>query len=140
MESEHSHTRGWLVRAALLLQLKLLFGGLRDFALSPLTLGAAALDFVLSSQQSPRYFPMILRWGERSDDWIDLWSGARDPQAPSRENVDVLLTRIEQVVRDPKNGARRARVLKRWAERQLTKARRRAPDVPPGDDSNPPRQ
>ena len=36
------------------------------------------------------------------------------------------LSRVEEVVRDPQTGARRARVLKRWAERQMARARKRA--------------
>ena len=45
---------------------------------------------------------------------------------PSRESVDALLFRVEEVVRDPQTGARRARVLRRWAERQIARARQRA--------------
>src|SRR5690606_32834271 len=106
-------------REVLLLQAKLLLDAARDVALSPLTLAAATLDFVLLKQQAPRYFRGVLRLGERSDEWIDLWSAARGPQAPPRENVEALLSRVEQVVRDPRSGTRRARVLKRWAERQV---------------------
>jgi hypothetical protein len=39
-----------------------------------------------------------------------------------------------RVVRDPKVGAYRARVLKRWAERQMSRARQRVKtDSPAGD-------
>ena len=40
---------------------------------------------------------------------------------------------VEDIVRDPQSGARRARVLKRWANRQLIRARRAAESrgVPP---------
>jgi hypothetical protein len=67
----------------------------------------------------------MLRLGERSDEWIDLWAAARNAKAPRRENVDALLARVEEVVNDPQTGARRARVLKRWAERQMRRARER---------------
>ena len=117
--------RKTLVRNVLLLQLKLLLDALRDLALSPLTLAAAAVDFVLAGHQPPRYFRGVLKLGERSEEWIDLWSAARDPGAPERANVDALLVRVEEIVSDPKVGARRARVLKRWAERQVTRARQR---------------
>ena len=134
MNPDASHTPHSLVRAVLLLQLKLLLGALRDLVLSPLTLAAAALDFVLSGHQSPRWFRFVLRLGERSDEWIDLWSGAHDAPSPQRENVDALLARVEEVVRDPQTGARRARVLKRWAERQVSRARRRIErETPPLD-------
>jgi len=58
---------------------------------------------------------------------MDLWAATYDHHAQP-ENVDAVLAQLEQAVRDPASGARRARVLKRWAERQLR--RRRAP--PPG--------
>lgn len=54
-----------------------------------------------------------------------MWFGARDEQLPQRANVDALPARVEDVVRDPTTGARRARVLKRWAERQVAHARQR---------------
>jgi hypothetical protein len=63
--------------------------------------------------------------GERSEQWIDTWSAARGEHEPPRENVESLLLRVEEVVRDPQMGARRARVLKRWAERQVARARQR---------------
>jgi hypothetical protein len=113
-----------LLRNVLLLQLKLLLGALRDFVLSPLSLGAAAFDFMLSKNQPPRYLKMVLRLGERSDEWIDLWSGARDETDP-RPNVDALMARVEEVLRDPESGVRRTRVLKRWAQRQVSRARQR---------------
>ena len=125
MNPEPARTPRSLAKDVFLLQVKLLLDAGRDLILSPVTLAAALLDFALSGRQTPRYFRMVLRLGERSDDWIDLWSGARDPQSPQRENVDALLARVEEVVRDPQTGARRARVLKRWAERQVARARQR---------------
>lgn len=115
-----------LVRTVALLQFKLLLGAARDLALSPLTLVAALIDLAFLKEHEPRYLKIVLRWGERFDEWIDIWSGARAEGEPSRENVDVLLARIEEAVRDPKTGARRARVLKRWAERQAVRAQQRA--------------
>ena len=123
-----------LARDVLLLQVKLLLDALRDVVLSPLTLAAAAIDLALSRWQSPRYFRAVLRLGQRSDDWIDLWAAIRGARATDRPNVDLLLARVEEVVSDPKAGARRARVLKRWAERELARARRRvAGDAGPRD-------
>jgi hypothetical protein len=55
-----------------------------------------------------------------------VWSGGRHAEAPKRENVDALITRVEEVIRDPQVGARQARVLKRWAERQMARAKQRA--------------
>ena len=126
MNHEPTHMVGRLIRTVALLLLKLLLGAARDLVLIPLALAAALLDLVLLKQHEPRFFRDILQLGEHTDRWIDMWSGARGEQSPQRENVDALLARVEEVVRDPQTGARRARVLKRWAERQLARARQRA--------------
>jgi hypothetical protein len=128
-EEANSETRT-LVRDVLVLQLKLFIEAARDIALSPVTLGAAALDLVLSKQQPPRYFRQVVELGKRSDEWIDLWCAARDPAQPAGP-VDSVLNSVEEVLRDPKAGAHRARVLKRWAERQVSRARRRIEQSPP---------
>ena len=126
MNTESTNNAGTLVRAVAMLQLKLLLDTLRDLALSPLALAAALVDLAMLKQQRPRYFRAVLRFGARSDRWIDVWSGGEEEHVPSRESVDALLFRVEEVVRDPQTGARRARVLKRWAERQIARARQRA--------------
>jgi hypothetical protein len=121
-----SATRKQLIRDVLVLQVKLLLGAARDLALTPVTLTAAAIDLILSRRQPPRYFHWILRLGERSERWIDTWSAGRHgDEEPQRGSVDSLLNSVEEIVRDPKVGAYRARVLKRWAERQVSRARAR---------------
>ena len=126
MNAEYKQAAMPLIRSVALLQLKLLLGAARDLALSPLTLAAACLDLVRLKSHKPEYFRRVMQLGERSEAWIDLWSGARDGEAPPRGNVDALLATVEEVVRDPQTGARRARVLKRWAERQVARAKQRA--------------
>ena len=126
MNPEQKRTAGALVRAVVLLQLKLLLNAARDLVLIPLALIAAGADLVLLKTDEPRFFRAVLRLGELSDRWIDVWSGGREAHEDPRENVDALLARVEDVVRDPQAGARRARVLKRWAERQVSRARQRA--------------
>ena len=142
MDADHKSIRRRLVRDVLLVQVKLLLGAARDLALTPVSLVAAAVDFVRAGHEPPRWLPLVLRLGEHSDQWIDLWAAGRHADEPPRENVDALLSRIENVVRDPKEGTRRARVLKRWAERQVSRARQRMaatgsgtgqPDVPAPD-------
>jgi hypothetical protein len=126
MEQEHKRTATTLIKSVAILQLKVLLGAARDLALSPIALVAAFFDLVLMSQQEPRFFGMVLRFGEKSDRWIDVWSAGRMPGETQHENVDALIARVEDVVRDPEMGARQARVLRRWAERQMKRAKRRA--------------
>ncbi len=117
-------TRRSLIRDMAYFQFKLLLDALRDLVLSPLSLAAGAIDLLLSGFQPPRYFHAVLRLGERSEEWIDLWSAGRSARSSQHSNVDALLAHVEAVVSDPKAGARRARVLKRWAEQQAARARR----------------
>lgn len=126
MNDDHKRTATALIKAVALLQLKVLLGAARDLVLGPVALVAALADLILLQRQEPRLFRAVLRFGERSDAWIDVWSAGRYPGESPRENVEALLERVEEVVRDPQTGARRARVLKRWAERQITRARQRA--------------
>jgi hypothetical protein len=137
MNSDESEQRRALAKAVALLQFKLLLDALRDLALAPLALIAAAVDFVLIPRQPPRWFRAVLRIGEHSDRVIDVWSGGRD-DTPAHTNVDTLLAHIEQAVRDPQTGARRARILKRWAERQITRGARGAMRPSLGSDRDKP--
>jgi hypothetical protein len=116
-----------LIRAVIVLQLKLLLGAGRDLVLMPIALVAAALDLVRLKQQGESlHFRQVLMIGEKTDRWIDVWYANHDQQAEPRENVDALLVRVEEVVRNRDEGARQARVLKRWAERQIQRAKQHA--------------
>jgi hypothetical protein len=124
-DSEQKRSASALIKSVAILQLKLLLDAARDLALAPTAIAAALLDLLLIKHQAPRFFRNVLRIGEHSDRWIDVWSGGRDADEPHRENVDALISRVEEIVRDPEIGARRARVLRRWAERQVSRARQR---------------
>ena len=111
-------------------QIKLWLEALRDVVLIPATLIAAALDLALSRQQKPRYFRDLIEMGRRSDEWIDPWAKVASEVRPT--NADAVLDQIETLLRDPKSGSRRARVLMRWAERSLKRQQRTPRDsIPP---------
>lgn len=126
MEEQHKRTATALIKSVAILQAKVLLGAARDLALGPTALVAALVDLVLLKEQEPRFYRTVLRFGEKSDRWIDVWSGGRHPDEDPHENVDALIARVEDVVRDPERGARQARVLRRWADRQVRRAKRRA--------------
>jgi hypothetical protein len=138
MDEEHKETAAALVKSVVLLQVKLLLEAARDLALVPVALAAAFVDLMLIKHQEPRFFRGVLRLGEHSEGWIDTWSTGQPPGEPRRENVETLIARVEEVVRDPKVGARRARVLRRWAERQLARAQQRAAGSITARDAAPP--
>ena len=120
--------RWQLVRDALAFQLKVLLDALRDLVLSPLSLLAALLDLLLAGSRKPAYFYAVLRLGQRSEHWIDLWSaGARGDAGAAEDpamNVDGLLARVETLLRDPAAGKKNALVLKRWARMRLNRSSR----------------
>lgn len=70
------------LRDVLVFQLKLLVDNLRDFALMPISLGAALVDLVSRGEREGALFYRVLRWGAHSEKIIDVYS-AIDP--PSRE-------------------------------------------------------
>jgi hypothetical protein len=110
-----------LLRDVAHFQLKLWLEALRDVALIPATLIAAAFDLVLSKQQKPRFFQSLIELGRRSDEWIDPWAKVGPEVKP--ENADALLVQVEHLLRDPRSGTRRAKVLLRWAERSVRRQR-----------------
>lgn len=126
--NDETKRKAWpLIRAVAILQFKLLLGAGRDLVLIPIALAAALWDLIaLKKQREPRHFRQVLTIGEKSDRWIDVWYANHDQQAEPRENVDALLVRVEEVVRDREQGMRQARVLKRWAERQIQRAQQRS--------------
>lgn len=125
------------MRDVLGFQLKLALEAARDIALIPVTLVAAALDLLMMKKQAPQYFRSMLVLGRRSDDWIDLWATG-DTADARPANVDALLAQIEQVVRDPRGGQRKARVLMRWAEMNRARQRRNQGGAAPSLPSEPP--
>ncbi len=121
--SMSNHRRGFsLARDLLGFQLKLLLEALRDVVMIPLALVAAGIDILLLSRQEPRYFRALVDYDQRNAASLDRWASAYDRHAQP-ENVDAILSQLEAAIRDPRAGARRARVLKRWAERQLRRRR-----------------
>ena len=117
---------GPLIRAVVTLQFKLLLGAMRDLILMPIAMAAALLDWLRLKNHEPHYFRQVMTLGEHSDRWIDVWYANHDQKAEPRGNVDALLINLEEALRDRELGARRARVLKRWAERQIQRAKQRA--------------
>lgn len=100
MRNAPAPSRGALVRDVLIFQLKLSLDGLKDLVLSPVSLGAAAFDFVFRT----RMFYRVLRTGERFDLWLNLFSAAEDASrardglfAASHAGDPTLLGQLEQL-------------------------------------------
>lgn len=54
-------------------QLKLLADALRDFAMSPLSVMCFILDLILVSEEGNSFYERLMRFGQKSDRWINLF-------------------------------------------------------------------
>lgn len=94
MDDQREPTDGrWgLLRDVAKFQLKLLMDGLRDVLMSPVSLVAAAAGLLLEPRHPRRYFERALSFGRRTEEWINLFDHAREPD---EAGVDELFRRLE---------------------------------------------
>lgn len=76
-------------------QLKLLFDGVRDLVLSPVSIGVVVIGWLLGREQ--QYFDALMRLGERTDAWLNLFE-TRQLQDVRMMNADELLDDAFRVV------------------------------------------
>jgi hypothetical protein len=90
------------LRDVAVFQLKMVVDNLRDFALIPISLGAALIDLIFKSD----LFYGVLRWGAESEKIIDVYSPLErrgsSPEAPDAGRpvftIDAVVARLESVV------------------------------------------
>jgi len=90
-----------LIRDALVFQLKLAVDGLRDLIMMPVSIGVAVLDLLGAGPRAGRQFYDLLRFGRKTDEWIDLLGAAeRVELVPARRGpgIDSLVERMERLV------------------------------------------
>ncbi|MDQ3118795.1 MAG: hypothetical protein M3Q89_04395 [Verrucomicrobiota bacterium] len=84
-------------------QVKLLVDNLRDFALVPVSLGAALMDLVFKGEREGSLFYKVLQWGAESEKIIDVYS-ALEPRAAGTAagaphfTIDAAVERLQRVV------------------------------------------
>lgn len=84
-----------------MLQLKLLVDGMRDAALIPISLVAALIGLLRGGENADREFRDVLKWGKRSERWINLFGHQRPfHRSHPGGSLDVLLDRVEEVITD----------------------------------------
>ena len=84
-EQEHHETRFRLIWKVLLFQFKLAADGLRDLLLVPISLGAGILGLLAGGDEPDQYFQRLLRFGRRTDIWINLFGQHR--HGPTSDNL-----------------------------------------------------
>ena len=117
-QSDHE-TRWRLVRDVVVFQIKLGMEAVLDLTLIPVSLAAAAMDFLLGNWRRPRWFHAVLRFGERCEHRIDLWRVATPGMDAPQSEVDAVMRSIETLIRNPRTGADKVRELRRWAATKL---------------------
>jgi hypothetical protein len=102
-------------RDVLVFELKMFIGNLRDFALMPVSLGAALIDLVSKGEREGSLFYRVLRWGAHSEEVLDAYSPIRDELQDLKINpnytVDAIVSRLEDVlVREYEKGGTAATI------------------------------
>jgi len=114
----HAESAGrWkFLRDVLVFQFKLLLDNVRDFALVPISLGAALIDLIVKGEREGALFYKVLRWGAHSEEVIDVYSAIEhhDPgdfKISPNYTVDAVIARLEGVlVREYEKGGTAASI------------------------------
>lgn len=91
------------LRDVVVFQLKMAVDNLRDFALMPVSLGAALIDLVFKGEREGALFYRVLQWGAHSEKIIDAYSALNrqepgDSGTDPKFTIDAAVARLERVV------------------------------------------
>jgi hypothetical protein len=102
------------LRDVVVFQIKMLLDNVRDFALMPISLVAAAIDLIFKGKQQGTLFYQILRWGAHSEEVINVYSAIAPQWRPAvnpKYTVDAVIARLEGVlVRECEKGGTAASI------------------------------
>lgn len=89
-------------RDVLVFQLKIFIGNLRDFALMPVSVGAAVIDLVNKGDREGSRFYRVLHWGAHSEQVLDAYSPIRQEleelKLDPNYTVDAVVARLQRVL------------------------------------------
>jgi hypothetical protein len=90
-----------LVRDLLIFQGKLAMDALRDLILSPVSIVAAVVGLIRGGDNPGEHFYEVMKWGRRSDHFINLFSAGRDPEeTDDYASLDDFVDAVETVIVD----------------------------------------
>lgn len=108
-------TRVALIWRLIVFQLKLVMDGLRDILLSPVSFVVVLVGLIAGGDTPDRYWRQLMRFGRRTDHWINLFDGREG-------GADALIEPIERMMtEDPRHRSWLARV-ERFFERLSMRA------------------
>jgi hypothetical protein len=109
MDGTPRNPRTDLIRAASILQLKLLADGLRDALLIPLSLIAALIGLARGGPDCDREFHRVVKLGRRSERWINLFGHQKPLGRPHLAgSMDSIIEQVESTVLDQYRRGRKA--------------------------------
>ncbi len=107
IENTNGHARWTLIRDVAVFQVKLVFDGMRDVLLVPISLIAGIVSLVRGGGSPSSEFYDLLKVGHRSERWINLFGAATHYHGPpgeedkfAIEDIDVMVSRVESFVVD----------------------------------------
>lgn len=142
LEPEANTGGRWdLIRDVLVFQLKLVLDGVRDLVLSPVSLVAALMDLAMGGDRgNGGSFYSLLRFGHRTDRWINLFGAAGPSETEEAPVVDDLVARLESALaRDVEDGGLSASA-KASIDRALDRVQQRSVLLPPTAGDRAPRR
>ena len=89
------------LRDVMVFQLKMVVDNARDFALIPVSLGAALFDLIVKGEREGALFYQVLRWGAHSERMIDVYSAIEQHETGEvhpNYTIDAVVARLERVV------------------------------------------
>ena len=116
MPQANSNARWKFMRDVIVFQLKMLLDNVRDFALMPVSLGAALIDLIYRGEREGALFYKVLKWGAHSEEVIDVYSAIEyhekgDFKISPDYTVDGVISRLEGVlVREYEKGGTAATI------------------------------
>ena len=112
----NSDARWKFMRDVIVFQLKMFLDNVRDFALMPVSLGAALIDLVYRGEREGALFYKVLKWGAHSEKVINVYSAIEhhekgDFKISPDYTVDGVISRLEGVlVREYEKGGTAATI------------------------------
>lgn len=116
LSPNRSDERWRFLRDVAVFQLKMVVDNLRDFALIPVSLAAAAIDLIFKGDHEGALFYRVLHWGAHSEKIIDVYSAIEGtagdgPQINPNFTIDGVVARLESVmVREYEKGGTAASI------------------------------
>ena len=99
--ASNSGGRWRFLRDVMVFQLKMFVSNVRDFALMPVSLGAAVIDLVSKGNREGALFYKVLQWGAHSEKIIDVYSAIEEHESMQLQpkfTIDSVIARLEGVV------------------------------------------